>query len=261
MTWKDCFNVDFTQADKNKVVMGLGTGLALLALTSCNRHPPVVAAAPPPPVGHVYATAVDVPPPVSPRIHFTASQEEQAQQAFNVISLKSALMVAALSCGDQSKYDAFMTKFQPHVLAEQRVMDAYFYKASGPYSGQKMEDNFITLLANNQSVSGIGQGRTFCLNSQAEYAAVAGLNTPDQLDSFVTDQPPGALPSTAPMVKIASATTTDKHEVRHVEVRGERHGHEAHVVKHTVTKTTTKVSSKAEAKAKTETKKVAASQQ
>ena len=132
-----------------------------------------------------------MPPPVSPRIHFTASQEEQAQQAFNVIGLKSALMVAALSCDDQPQYDAFMTTFQPHILAEQHVMDAYFYKASGPYSGQKMEDNFVTLLANNQSVSGIGQGRTFCLNSRAEYTAVAALKTPQQLDSFVTDQRAG----------------------------------------------------------------------
>jgi hypothetical protein len=252
MTWsfrKDRFTVNLTQADKNKAVMGLTTGLALLALTSCNRHPPVEAVAPPP-VGHLYRTEVAVPPPVSPRIHFTASDERQVQQAFNVISLKSALMVAALSCGDQPQYDAFMTKFQPHILAEQRVMDRYFYKASGPYSGRKMEDNFTTLLANNQSVSGIAQGRTFCLNSQAEYTAVAALKTPQELDSFVTDQPPGALPSTAPTVEVASAMVPahEKHEARHVEARRERHRHEAKA-KHTNTKTETK---------KTETKKVAA---
>ena len=161
-----------------------------------------------------------MPPPVSPRIRFTANEEEQAQQAFNVIGLKSALMVAALSCGDQAQYDAFMSTFQPHILAEQHVMDAYFYKASGPYSGQKMEDNFVTLLANNQSVSGIGQGRTFCLNNQAEFAAVAALKTPEQLDSFVTDQAPGALPSAAPMVEVASATTSAHHEH---EVQPRRH--------------------------------------
>ena len=111
-------------------------------------------------------------------------------------------MVAALSCADQTKYDAFMTN-QPHVLAEQRVMDAYFRKASGPYSGQKMEDDFITLLANNQSsISGIGQGRVFCLNSEAEYTAVSALKTPDELNRFVTNAAPGA----APMVQVASAT-------------------------------------------------------
>jgi hypothetical protein len=263
--------VDFTRADKNKAVAGLATGLALLALTSCNRHPPVVAEAPPPPVGHVYATQVELPPPVSPRIHFTADEEEQAQQAFNVIGLKSALMVAALSCGDQSQYDAFMRTFQPDILADQHVMDAYFRKASGPYSGQKMEDNFVTLLANNQSVSGIGQGRPFCLNNQAEFTAVAALKTQIQLDSFVTDRAPGALPSTAPMVEVASAAKPAHHvyETRHVGTRHERDVHEVHhevhvVVKHTVTKTTAKVTTKAngkvEATSQTASKKVVASQ-
>lgn len=243
MTGKDHFTVDFTRADQNKVVTGLAAGLALLALTSCNRHPPVEAAAAPQPVGHLYATQVALPPPVSSRIHFTANEEEQAQRAFNVIGLKSALMVAALSCADQPKYDAFMTAFQPYILAEQHVMDSYFAKASGPYSGRKMEDDFITLLANNQSISGIGQGRVFCLNSDAEYSAVSALRTPDELNRFVTDTAPGA----APMVEVASATAPvdDKHVVRH-----EHYRHVA--AKHTVTKTATKAS--------TQTKTAAASQ-
>lgn len=250
--------MDFTQADqnKNKIMTGLATGLALLTLTSCNRHPPVVAVAPPPPVGHVYATQVDVPPPVSARIHFTDSQEEQAQQAFNVISLKSALMVAALSCEDQAKYDAFMSAFQPYILSEQHVMDAYFYKASGPYSGRQMEDNFITLLANNQSISGIGQGRTFCLNSQAEYTAVAAMKTPDQLDRFVTDEPPGALPGTAAIVTVASVAAPV--QAHHVEVRREHYRHVA--VKHTVIKTKTKTKTTTTTKVSTQTKTAAASQ-
>ncbi len=195
-----------------------------------------------------------MPPPVSSRIHFTASEEERAQQAFNVISLKSALMVAALSCADQPKYDAFMTRFQPHVLAAQHVMDAYFHKASGPMSGQQMEDNFITLLANNQSISGIGQGRIFCLNSQAEYVAVSALKSPDELDRFVTDQPPGALPGSGATIAVASATAVEAH---HVAVRHEHYRHVA--VKHTTTKTTTKATTKTTTKVSTQTK-TAASQ-
>lgn len=177
----------------------ISMGLAILALASCAKPPPVVVVAPPPPapVGHIYATEVAVPPPVSARITFTPAQEDQAQQAFNVIGLKSALMVAALSCNDQPQYDQFMTEFQPHILAEQHVMDKYFYKASGPYSGKQMEDTFVTLLANNQSVSGIGQGSTFCLNNQAEFNAVLALKSPQDLDSFVTDQAPAGTATVA----------------------------------------------------------------
>ncbi|MDE1906557.1 MAG: hypothetical protein KGH75_08935 [Rhodospirillales bacterium] len=181
-----------------KAVLGLGA--AALVLAGCSRPAPKTAAAPPAaPVGHVYSVAVDMPPPVSPRIKFTPTDKEKFQQAFNIVGLKSALMVAALSCDEQPQYDAFMTNFQPHVLAEQHQMDAYFYKASGPYSGQKMEDTFITLLANNQSVAGIAQGQIFCVNNDAEFKAVLALKTPQELDSFVTDEPPSAqMASAAP---------------------------------------------------------------
>ena len=172
---------------------------ATFFLVSCAAKPVPQAVYVPPaaPVGHVYPVAITVPPPVSPRIKFSAAQTEQAQQAFNVIGLKSALMVAALSCNEQDKYDVFMTSFQPHILAEQHVMDAYFYKASGPYSGKAMEDTFTTLLANNQSDNGIHEGSLFCLNNAAEFNAVLALKTPADLDHFVTDQAPPATPAFA----------------------------------------------------------------
>ncbi|MGE4480977.1 hypothetical protein [Acidocella sp.] len=173
-----------------KIVLGMGAAALLLA--GCAKHAPKTVATAAPPSGHIYPVAVDVPPPVSPKIKFTPAEQAKVQQAFNVISLKSALMVAALSCNQRDQYDAFMHSFQPHVLAAQRTMDAYFHKASGRYSGQKMEDSFITLLANNQSVSGIAQGQIFCLNNQAEYKAVLAIKTPQELDSFVTNQPPTA---------------------------------------------------------------------
>ncbi len=172
-----------------KFILSLG-GTALL-LAGCASTPTKQASlSPPAPTGHVYPVAISVPPPVSPRIKFSAADAELIQQAFNLISLKSALMVAALSCNQQEEYDTFMTTFQPHILAAQHVMDAYFYKASGPYSGQKMEDTFVTLLANNQADAGIDQGSLFCLNSNAEFSAVLALKTPGALDHFVTDQAP-----------------------------------------------------------------------
>ncbi len=207
---------------------GLAIGLALLALASCARRPPVVAEAPPPaPVGHIYVTRVQVPPlGTSRRLRLSPAEAEQVQQAFNVIALKSALMVAALSCGEQNRYDAFMTQFQPHILAEQHVMDAYF-RRMGRY-GQSQEDAFVTLLANNQSVTGIGQGAIFCLNNTAEFDAVSGLKTPDSLDSFVTDLPPAAA---APGPAVAVVTTAKPvvvvHHMRVTSIHHVRHPHPA----------------------------------
>ncbi len=158
-----------------------------LALSGCAK-PPVIAAAPPPPVGHIYPTLVEVP--AAPKtVHIKPEDQQKLQQAFNVIGLKSALMVGALSCNQQDRYDAFMTQFQPHILEDQHVMDAYFRRIGGRY-GQTKEDNFVTLLANNQSVGGIGQGKIFCLNNQAEFDHVMTFKTPDELDAFVTANSP-----------------------------------------------------------------------
>lgn len=189
-------------APRHKIVLSLG--VALLALASCAKPGPKTVAETAPPVlavGHVYPVAVIVPPPVSSHIHFTAAQAVQTQQAFNVVGLKSALMVAALSCNQQPQYDAFMTAFHPHILAEQHVMDAYFHKASGRMSGQKMEDDFVIQLANSQSDTAIAQGSIFCLNSAAEFKAVMAQKTTSDMDSFVTDQPPATTSA------MASATT------------------------------------------------------
>ncbi len=169
--------------------------LALLAVASCSKPKPVVVIAPPPaPVGHIYATLVPVPAPSHDWIKVTPAQELVLQQAFNIIGLKSALMVGALTCGQQNSYDSFMMKFQPHILAEQHVMDGYFHRIDG-YAGQHKEDSFVTELANNQSVDGIAQGSLFCLNNGAEFSAVMALPTPQTLDAFVTDKPPAAAPN------------------------------------------------------------------
>ncbi len=185
----------------NTMPVLLAAGL-MTALAGCAQPAPVAyAPPPPPPVGHPYQVMVEVPPPVR-HIRVTSEQHQELQQAFNVIALKSALMVAALTCNQQSQYDQFMNTFQPHVLAEQHVMDAYFRRSSG-YYGQAKEDDFVTLLANNQSVGGIGQGAVFCLNNTAEFKAVLALKTPSDLDNFVTDLPPDA-----PVVVATAASVT-----------------------------------------------------
>ncbi|MDE8342786.1 MAG: hypothetical protein POG24_03095 [Acidocella sp.] len=190
----------------------------MAGLAGC-AHPAQQALAPEPPapIGHVYQSLVPVPP--APKwVHIKPDDQEKIQVAFNVIGLKSALMVGALSCGQQNQYDAFMRAFQPHILADQHVMDAYFRRIGG----QTKEDQFVTLLANNQSVGGLDQGKIFCLNNEAEFERVASFKTPDELDSFVTDQSPTPVvaavvdPTPAPVkktkkpIKHTSTTSTSE---------------------------------------------------
>jgi len=109
-------------------------------------------------------------------------------QAFDIIGLKSALMVGALSCSQRNQYDTFMTEFQPHILFEQHVMDAYFRRTGGHY-GQEREDDYVTLLANSQSEQGIAQGAVYCQSAASEFTKVLDLKTIDSLNTFAASNP------------------------------------------------------------------------
>ncbi len=95
-------------------------------------------------------------------------------QSFNIIGLKSTLMVDALSCGMNQNYDSFMVKFQPQILQAQHQMDDYFVRAGG-LAGQSLEDGFTTQLANSESDAAAAQGAGFCGQAAKQFAAVAGL--------------------------------------------------------------------------------------
>ncbi len=131
------------------------------------------------------------------------------QQAFNVIGLKSSLMVAALSCSQRDQYDSFMTQFQPHILAEQHVMDGYFRRTGGHY-GQAREDDYVTLLANTQSEAGITQGAVTCKNDTQIFQQVLALKTIVDLDHFAA-----ANPTTQPISITVCPLTHYSHSTHH----------------------------------------------
>ena len=81
--------------------------------------------------------------------------------AFDVRALQSQLMVAALACGEQDKYNAFVTRHQGELGSAYRAMAASYRRAGG----QKALDSYITTLANAQSQDGIRQGSHFCQNA------------------------------------------------------------------------------------------------
>ncbi len=110
------------------------------------------------------------------------------EQAFNIIGLKSSLMVGALSCSQRDQYDSFMTEFQPHILAEQHIMDSYFRRIGGHY-GQAREDDYVTLLANSQSENGIAEGAAYCAADAAVFKQVLALQTVASLDAYAASNP------------------------------------------------------------------------
>jgi hypothetical protein len=131
--------------------------------------------------------------------------------AFDIIALKSTLMVAALSCNQQPAYNKFMKRFQPGMLAEQHVMDGYFAHVYGLYS-QMQEDSYVTTLANSQSEASISIGTAYCGDSVQLFKQVLALKSQSDLVKFTAANPPVqpvalnlCAPAPAPHTTIAAA--------------------------------------------------------
>lgn len=74
----------------------------------------------------------------------------------NLRALKSSLMVAALSCGQQASYNAFINKNQGMFTADGGTVKAYFTRAYGGNAEYQL-NRFVTKLANEASQLSMGQ--------------------------------------------------------------------------------------------------------
>ena len=103
--------------------------------------------------------------------------------AFDVAGLKSELMVTALSCNEQDKYNAFVSKFHPDLIAEEEALNKYFNRAFGR-GALKAHDDYITQLANVQADKGLSAGVAFCEQRAAMFDEVASLDTTTDLVEY-----------------------------------------------------------------------------
>ncbi len=146
------------------------------------------------------------------------------QQAFEVSGLKSELMVTALSCHEQDKYNAFVAKFHPDLIAEESVLNSYFSRAYGR-GAQTAHDDYITQLANVQAEGGLKAGVAFCEQHQSMFDEVSALDNAHDLSGYAEGkdivQPASFTTCSAPStpgafahVRRVSAHTTIHHRRR-----------------------------------------------
>ena len=148
--------------------------LSLVALlASCAKPTP-----PPPPPQAAY-----VPPPLpqAPDAPWCARPAEIS--AFSVAALKSHLMVAAISCRADEKYNAFVTRYRPSLMQQERLTEAYFTRGD-KRRGQQLRDDYVTQLANAQSNRAMVLGSQFCERSLGRFDEVMALPKPDDLAAF-----------------------------------------------------------------------------
>ncbi len=105
------------------------------------------------------------------------------QSAFEIQALRSELMVLATGCNEDSRYNAFIRRYQGDLQANERVVSAYFKKHYGR-SGQAEHDRFVTDMANARSRVGTGLGSDFCPRNGLIFAEVLALRNAAELAEF-----------------------------------------------------------------------------
>lgn len=110
------------------------------------------------------------------------------RSAFDIEALKSELMVTALACHQQDKYNAFMRTYQPTVAREEGDLHTYFKRAYGKLN-QKAYDDYISNLANVQEQDGLKAGTAFCDNLPTMFDEVMSLHDGTELLDYAHSQP------------------------------------------------------------------------
>lgn len=103
--------------------------------------------------------------------------------AFDITALKTKLMVTALTCGENEKYNAFVMKYRPELTSQDKALNTYFNRAN-PRRGRQQHDDYITQLANSQSQTGLRQGTLFCRYNLGTFDEVMALRNSNELTDY-----------------------------------------------------------------------------
>ncbi len=103
--------------------------------------------------------------------------------AFDITALKTKLMVTALTCGADEKYNAFVMKYRPELASQDKALGSYFSRTNGRRARQQ-QDDYVTQLANSQSSTGLRQGNLYCRYNLGTFDEVMALRSAAELPDF-----------------------------------------------------------------------------
>ncbi len=86
---------------------------------------------------------------------------DEVRAAMRVRVLQSELMVAALTCREQARYNTFVRKYEPKLVRSSRVLKTHFETTYGRQGTSRL-NAFVTYLANTASTLSIRSGADYC---------------------------------------------------------------------------------------------------
>lgn len=113
--------------------------------------------------------------------------------ALDVTALKTQLMVMALTCKEDERYNSFVLKYRPDLVQSDKAMNGFFSRSFGR-SAAKQRDDYVTQLANSQSQTGLKQGSLFCDHNMAIFDEVMALRSNAELTEFAAGKLVAAQP-------------------------------------------------------------------
>ena len=108
------------------------------------------------------------------------------KKAFNARALQSELMIVALRCGRQVEYNIFVQRHQRELTDAYQQITSHFARIDGS-DGQQERDQFITDLANIQSLDGMRQ-REFCSDGRTLVTESLHLRDAAEMSRFVAEK-------------------------------------------------------------------------
>ena len=103
--------------------------------------------------------------------------------AFEVTGLKTRLMVTALTCQSDARYNEFVGRYKTELTNEDRNLNGYFSRVHGR-NGSKFRDDYVTQLANSESQTGLKQGSLFCNQNLPIFDEVMALRGGTELANY-----------------------------------------------------------------------------
>jgi hypothetical protein len=139
------------------------------------------------------------------------------REVFDLAALKSEAMVLAESCHQEERYNAFIQRYKPVLLANEHAFDAYFKRVFGR-SGQSEHDAYITSLANAQSDVGLQEGTDFCPHTDVIFTEVMAIPSPQQLTAYAAGKdllPDNLGACIGPEAPVSKARATTRPPAKH----------------------------------------------
>lgn len=111
--------------------------------------------------------------------------QPQERSVVEVAALRSELMVLATGCRQGDRYNAFIRKFQPDLMGNEKAVADVFKRMYGKRAQQE-HDRFTTELANAELSAGMHLGSDFCSHNGMIMSEVMALRSANELASYAS---------------------------------------------------------------------------